>query len=230
MDGKITRIAFYRKHPSYLIIAASASLLISISVITTMLADRSEFVWILAEWAAAMEHLRISLTRLIGALLVAVAVVAPLALTVRRLPRLEANITPLMLSLLAVPWVLLAAAINMMIHLQLNSSQMVLFAALGGGAWIFAGLAPRQQSLPARYKSVRFGIRTVVLMLLVAETLALTQGLGSQIRFYTLYWSPALLFLYGALSGSVIAAAILFGRLGGTGLVKGMERFAAPHD
>lgn len=230
MSHRIARLPFDERRLFYLAVTAGMGLLIGFWLIFGTVADRSEVAWIQAEWNAAMEHLRISLTRLIEALAVAVAVTVPLSLAVRRLPRLEATITPLMLTALAVPWVLLAAALNMMIHLRLDGGQMVLFAAMGGGAWILGALAPRQQSISARCGRVGYGMRTVVLMLIVAEMLALTQGLGSQIRFYTLYWSPALLFLYGGLSVCVIAGALVVGRFGGAGLVRAMERLAAPRD
>ncbi|MEX0386115.1 hypothetical protein [Spiribacter onubensis] len=230
MGHRIEHLPFVERRLWYLAVTAGLGLLIGLWIMFGTAADRSEIAWIQAEWKAAMGHLRISLTRLIEALALAVAVTAPLSLAVRRLPRLEATITPLMLTALAVPWVLLSAALNMMIHLRLDGGQMVLFAAMGGGAWILGALAPRQQSISARCRRMRYGMRTIVLMLIVAEMLALTQGLGSQIRFYTLYWSPTLLFLYGGLSVAVIAGALVVGRFGGGGLVRGMERLAAPRD
>ena len=230
MSERIARVPLDERRLWFLVITGATGLLIGAWVIAGTFVDRSEIAWIQAEWNGAMGHLRISLARLAEALVLAVVVVAPLSFAIRRVPRLEATITPLMLTLLAVPWVLLSAALNMMIHLRLDGGQMVLLAAVGGSAWFLGALAPRQQSLLARCGRVRYGVRTIVLMLIAAEMVSLTQGLGSQIRFYTLYWSPALLFLYGGLSAGVIAGTLLVGRLGGPWLVRGMERLAGPRD
>lgn len=193
------------------------------------LAGRSEIAWVLVEWNGAMRHLSISLGRLVEALLTALVFGIPLSVASRRLPGLEATITPILLTLLTVPWVLLAAAVNMMIHLRLESEQMVVMAALGGGAWLVGSLAPRQLSHSERLERARYALRTVILMLIVAEMISLTQGLGSQLRFYTLYWSPALLLLYGGLAAVLLGCTIAIGRLGSPGIIKGTERLAGPH-
>ncbi len=211
--------------------AVTVAVGLGIGVWTTaaIVGSPSELAWILAEWEAAMGHFSISLSRLVGAVLIMLGFGIPLSIASRRLPGLEATITPIMLTLLAVPWVLLAAAVNMMIHLRLEADQMVLMAAVGGGAWLVGSLAPRQQSRSERRARARYALRTIILMLIVAEMVSLSQGLGSQLRFYTLYWSPALLVLYGGLAAALVGFTIAIGRLGTPWVIKGLERFAGPH-
>ena len=213
----------------YVAVTVAVGLCIGMWTITEVVGGRSELAWILAEWEAAVGHLSISLARLVEAVLIMLGFGIPLSIASRRLPGLEATITPMMLTLLAVPWVLLAAAVNMMIHLRLEADQMVLMAAVGGGAWLVGSLAPRQQSRSERRARAGYALRTVILMLIVAEMVSLSQGLGSQIRFYTLYWSPALLVLYGGLATALVAFTIAIGRLGTPWMIKGLEQFAGPH-
>ncbi|WP_435101469.1 hypothetical protein [Arhodomonas sp. AD133] len=188
-------------------------------LVAAILGSGAGLAWINAEWPSATTHLRVSVSRLLEALVWAAVGALPLALAMRRWQRVETAVTPLLLTALAVPWVLVAVALNMMVHLRLDGQGTVVLAACGGGAWLVGGLAPRQRSPGARRQCVQRAVRTALFMLLTAEVLSLGQGLGSQIRFYVLYWSPALLLLYGGLAVVVIVGALMAGRLAARPLI-----------
>lgn len=192
---------------------------ILVAIVVGVLRDNKDLAWLNAEWTYAVHHLWVSLLRLIKALAAAALLAVPIAMAMRRWQRVETAVTPLLLTALAVPWVLIAVALNMILHLRLGGQGAVVLAACGGAAWLVGGLAPRQQTPGARRQCVQRAVRTALFMLLAAEVLSLGQGLGSQIRFYVLYWSPALLLLYGVLAVVVITSALMAGRLAARPLI-----------
>ncbi len=184
--------------------------------------------WISAEWTTALGHLAASGRRLVWALTVMLVVALPLAGATRRWQRVETALTPWLLVALSVPWVLIAVALNMMVHLRFGAEGATWLAAAGGSAWLLGALAPRQQTRGARAERIRRAVRTVLLMLLAAELLALSQGLCTQVRFYVLYWSPAHLLLYGALTLVLLGGAAGLARLSAAPLIRGASRLAGP--
>lgn len=184
--------------------------------------------WIVAEWPNALGHLGASAGRLVWALAIALAAALPVAGAMRRSRGVETALTPWLLVALAVPWVLIAVALNMMVHLRFGSDGATWLAAAGGTAWLLGALGPRQQTPGARAERIRRAVRTVLLMLLAAELLALGQGVGTQLRFYVLYWSPPHLLLYGALTAGLLAAALGAGRVSARPLIRLAARLAGP--
>jgi ABC-type nitrate/sulfonate/bicarbonate transport system permease component len=184
--------------------------------------------WIVAEWSSALAHLEASGLRLGWALAGALVVAGPVAVAMRRSRTVETALTPWLLVALAIPWVLIAVALNMMVHLRFGSDGATWLAAAGGAAWLLGALGPRQQTPGARATRIRTAARTVLAMLLAAELLGLSQGVGTQIRFYVLYWSPPHLLLYGALTGLLLITAVAAGRLSSRPLIRATARLAGP--
>lgn len=161
--------------------------------------------WIQSELPGAIGHLGHTTLRLLEAVAQAGAVAVPLAIAMRRWQRLETLLTPVLLVALSVPWVVITIALSMMIHLRPSADGAVILAALGCGSLLVGALAPRQQTRGARSGGVRRAVHKALWILVAVEILALSQGLGSQLRYYVLYWSPPLLLLYAGLLALVIA-------------------------
>ncbi|MDZ7713084.1 MAG: hypothetical protein U5L06_08200 [Rhodovibrio sp.] len=211
---------------SRLVIGLATALLVTVVLAAGLPASARG--WMAAEWTTALGHLVASGRRLAWALAAMLVVALPLAGAMRRWQRVETALTPWLLVALAVPWVLIAVALNMMVHLRFGAEGATWLAAAGGSAWLLGALGPRQQTRGARTERIRRALRAVLLMLLAAELLALSQGVGTQLRFYVLYWSPPHLLLYGALTLTLVGAAAGLARLSAPPLTRLAARLAGP--
>jgi ABC-type nitrate/sulfonate/bicarbonate transport system permease component len=75
-------------------VTVAVGLSIGVWITAEVVGSPSELAWILAEWEAAVGHFSISLSRLVEAVLIMLGFGIPLSITSRRLPGLEATITP----------------------------------------------------------------------------------------------------------------------------------------
>ena len=122
-----------------------------------------DFSWLPAEWPGAVQALLVTLGRLLLSLGLGLGGGALLAAVMRRSPRIEAFLTPWLLTLLAVPWVLILISLNLIPSLGVRDGTAITVAAI-------AALASGAKQLAVRLASARTG--TVTLLLSALEVLA----------------------------------------------------------
>lgn len=162
--------------------------------------------WIRAERWTAVRHLETTLWRVGWALVAAWAAALPIAVAMRRSVAVETALTGWLLSAVAIPWVVAAIALNMMFYVQLKEWMLVALAAGPAALWILAALGRHMQAEGRRTALVRRGMRVLLGILAVSEILSRANGLGAELRFYVIYWSPAHLLLYVLLALALVAA------------------------
>ncbi|WP_418514362.1 hypothetical protein [Deinococcus sp. RM] len=163
-----------------------------------------EFSWLGAEWPAALDAARVTLTRLALALGLGLGGGTLLAWTMRRSLRAEALLTPTLLILQAIPWGLLLVALNLIPSLGVRDSTAVGVAALAAGVQVFT--LGRRRLEEARPAVLRRALWYAFSAIVASEVLARTDGLGAKLRFFSLNTEPAHLLFYGALCAALVLA------------------------
>lgn len=165
--------------------------------------------WFPAEWPNALSALGLTAGRLGLAAALGVLVGGGLAWLMRRSARLEATLTPWLLTLLAVPWALVLVTLNLVPSLGVRPWTAVTVAALAAAVQVFALgrriLEERRETYLNR--ALWYAFTAVV----ASELLARPDGLGGKIRFYALYTQYPQLVFYALLALALWAAFALLG-------------------
>ncbi len=180
--------------------------------------------WLADELPSALQALGATVGRLSEALILGVGIGGVLAWLMRRSERTEALLTPFLLMALAVPWLLVLVAINLIPSLGIRDGTAIGIAATACAVQIFA--LGRSKLEEARslylYRALWYCFGAVI----VSELLARGDGLGAKLRFFALYTDYPHLFLYIFLIiafwiGFSLLARLLTRQLGRTFLGRG---------
>jgi len=151
------------------------------------------WLWLKVEAPMLKKQLYITLERFIKAFIVVNLAGISLGLAIRYLKWLEALLTHWLLSALAFPWLVIIMMINMMARLSNNLSLWLgVMAAIPSIAYAFRPLAnPKmlKNGFLNAYRMLFFAIA-------ISEMLHSDSGIGSQIRFFFLFWNPSRLAAY----------------------------------
>ena len=169
-----------------------------------------DFSWLPAEWPGAVEALLVTLGRLLLSLGLGLGGVVLLAAVMRRSPRIEALLTPWLLTLLAVPWVLILIALNLIPSLGVRDSTAITVAALSCGVQVFALGRRTLEERRSAYLSRALWYAFVAVV--ASELLSRTDGLGARVRFFALYTEVSHLLFYIVLAALVAVAFAVVGR------------------
>jgi len=148
----------------------------------------------------ALFHLWISLGRFLPPLLLGLFLGLALAWLIRRRPVVETWLTPWLLSLQALPWLLIIPAVNIIPYIALDDRTIFLLITLILVIHLGSALGFRKQPDRSRSERVRYGFELALAALLIAELFSRKSGVGAELRFYALYWTPLQVVVFAALS------------------------------
>lgn len=148
----------------------------------------------------ALFHLGVSLGRLVPPLLLGVSLGLVLAFLIRRSLAVEAMLTPWLLFLQSLPWLLIIPAVNIVPYIGLDERIIFLLIVLILIVYLGSALGPRKQPDRRRAERVKQGFNLAFFALFVAELFSRTSGVGAEFRFYALYFTPIQLMVYAALA------------------------------
>ncbi|MCX7784323.1 MAG: hypothetical protein N2318_11860 [Meiothermus sp.] len=160
--------------------------------------------WLAREWLAAhgalgLEHLGYSLSRWLPPMLLGALLGAGLGWAMRRWAGLEAWLTPWLLSLLALPWLLIIPAVNIIPYLGLDERVLFGLVLLVQSVHLASALGRRKLPEQSRAAQLRRGFRLGWAVVVIGELFSRKSGLGAEFRFYTLYFSPEHLLFFTVL-------------------------------
>ncbi|THF88629.1 hypothetical protein E7T09_05420 [Deinococcus sp. KSM4-11] len=170
-----------------------------------------DFSWLPAEWPGAQQALVITLGRLLLSLGLGLGGGALLAGVMRRSPRVEAVMTPWLLTLLAIPWVLILIAMNLIPSLGVRGGTAITVAALSSGVQVFALGRRTLEERRSAYLSRALWYAFVAVV--ASELLSRADGLGAKVRFFALYTEYSHLLFYVVLAALVALGFAAVGRL-----------------
>ena len=170
-----------------------------------------DFSWLPAEWPGAEQALVITLGRLLLSLGLGLGGGALLAGLMRRSPRVEAVMTPWLLTLLAIPWVLILIAMNLIPSLGVRGGTAITVAALSCGVQVFALGRRTLEERRSAYMSRALWYAFVAIV--ASELLSRADGLGAKVRFFALYTEYSHLLFYVVLAALVALGFAAVGRL-----------------
>ncbi|MBO1436575.1 hypothetical protein [Meiothermus sp. CFH 77666] len=156
--------------------------------------------WLLAYGARGLAHLGFTLMRWLPPMLLGSMLGYGLGWAMRRWGGLEAWLTPWLLSLLALPWLLIIPAVNIIPYLGLDERVLFILVSLVQGVFLASALGRHKLPEATRAAQVRRGFRLGLLVVLVGELFSRKTGLGAEFRFYTLYFSPENLLFFVTLT------------------------------
>lgn len=170
--------------------------------------------WLQAEWPGLLTALGVTLTRLGLTLLCGLALGLGAALLMRVSTRLEGALTPWVLAVGALPWLLIMVTVNMVPNLGLRENGALLLSALALATPLFS--LGRRRLEVARAGLLRRALWSGCAAVMAGELLSRTDGVGAMIRYYALFTRPERLALY-------LGAALLI-VLGYAALARLLER------
>jgi hypothetical protein len=155
--------------------------------------------FLLANGGKGLEHLGFSISRWLPPMLLGSGLGCSLGWAMRRYGGLEAWLTPWLLSLLALPWLLIIPAVNIIPYLGLD--ERVLFFMVTAIQTVYLSAAIGRRKLPdqTRIGLVQRGFRLGLLVVLIGELFSRKAGLGAEVRFYTLYFNLEFLLFFSVL-------------------------------
>lgn len=171
--------------------------LIGLSVMLALVIFRE---WLGYSLGDAIHHLSVTLSRLIPPVIIGGVLGLGLSAMMRRNPHIESTLTPWLLSLLAIPWLLVIPAVNIIPYVGLSETTILVLATLILTIKVAAAYGRSKQPTQARGQLLRQGVRLVLATVLVAELFSRTNGVGSQLRYYALFWNPPHFVLYVVLA------------------------------
>ncbi len=151
----------------------------------------------------ALFHLWVSLGRLFPPLLLGLFLGIALAWLIRRSPAVETQLTSWLLSLQALPWLLIIPSVNIIPYIALDERTIFLLVTLILVVQLGGALGFKKQPDRSRVQQVRYGFNLAFAALIVAELFSRKSGVGAEFRFYALYWTPPQVVVFAALAAGL---------------------------
>ncbi len=155
--------------------------------------------FLMANWGKGLEHLGFSLSRWLPPMLLGSGLGYSVGWAMRRFGGLEAWLTPWLLSLLALPWLLIIPAVNIIPYLGLDERVLFFLVALVQTIYLSAAIGRSKLPDQTRTALVQRGFRLGLLVVLLGELFSRKTGLGAEFRFYALYFSTEHLLFFSVL-------------------------------
>ncbi|PYE53275.1 hypothetical protein [Deinococcus yavapaiensis] len=172
-------------------------LLAGVAALLLLAFYRSELQWVWEERQEILGAVRATTVRLASVIVIGLIVGVSLARLMRVSRRIEAKATPWVLAFLSVPWLLLMVAINLIPSLGLDETAATGLAVAAFAVQIWA--LGRRKLEDSREVYVRRAFSYAFVAVMAGELLARTDGLGAQVRFFTLFSRFEHVLLYAAL-------------------------------
>lgn len=150
--------------------------------------------WLAAGWPDLLAALAASLTRLGLGVGFGLLLGLGLAALMRAGNRMEALLTPWVLALSAVPWLLIMLTLNMVPNLGLSEPNAALLAALATAMPLWSLGRHRLEQPRASY--LRRALWSGFAAVMAGELLSRSDGIGAKIRFFALFTQYDRLALY----------------------------------
>lgn len=152
--------------------------------------------WLKVESPWLVRELLVSLLRFGKALLYSGIIGVGIGLLLKSHQDIEGFLTPWVLSALALPWIAVIIILNLMAGLSETAALWISVAA--AAPHIIYAMRPLS-SARSLAKGFLQAYRILFIAIATAEILGANSGIGSQIRFFFLFWNPARLIAYSAI-------------------------------